>query len=267
MVKIQDSSAEPRIRSESSDGIATVTLNRPEKKNAITRDMWNELIVRFEGFAKQQDIRSVIIRGAGADFCAGADIGEFAAARHDAASAESYESDNDRAFAAIRNCPIPVISAIRGICFGGGFGIAAATDIRLATPDAKFAVPAARLGLAYPARAMADIVNAVGVQSAKYLTFTGKSINADTALRTGLVHTIVDDGELDRQSEILARVIADNAPLSVQASKASIIAAVTGADEDYAVAEAAGSVTFESEDYAEGRAAFAERRKPEFKGR
>lgn len=266
MVKIQDISDEPHIRVQTSDGIATVTLNRPAKKNAITRDMWHELIAIFEGFKDQHDIRSVIIRGAGGDFCAGADIGEFAAARHDAGSAASYEADNDRAFAAVRNCPIPVISAIRGICFGGGFGIAAATDIRLATPDSKFAVPAARLGLAYPARAMADIVNAVGVQSAKYLTFTGRSIDAETALKIGFVNTIVEDDEMDRQAGALARVIAENAPLSVKASKASIKAAVSGTDGDYAAAEAAGSITFESKDYAEGRAAFAERRKPEFKG-
>ncbi|MEZ5811428.1 MAG: enoyl-CoA hydratase-related protein [Rhizobiaceae bacterium] len=267
MVNLQDVRPEPAIRVVREGHVATVVLDRPDKKNAVTHGMWRHLAGLFDGFGGDDDLRAVIVRGAGTDFCAGADIAEFEAVRRDAATARDYEAANDAAFAAIRNCPVPVIAAIAGVCYGGGFGIAAAADIRIATPGASFSVPAARLGLAYPVAAMADIVNAVGVQTAKYLTFSAGRIDVSDALRTGFIHEIVNDDALEGRAGALAATIAANAPLSVRASKASIRAAVTGARTDIDRAERLGKATFESGDYAEGRAAFAERRKPSFNGR
>lgn len=247
---------------EISNNIARLVINRPARKNALDAAMWASLPALLAKAAASA--RVLILSGAGGNFCAGADISEFATVRKDAESARAYEAVNSAAFRALRETPIPVIAAIDGICYGGGFGLAAACDIRLATPDARFSVPAARLGLAYPQDAMADIVAACGPQLAKYLTFTGAVLSAEDALGAGFLMEVHLPAVLEGRVGALARQIADAAPLSVRASKASI-RAVT---EPGFAAEAArlGALTFDSADYAEGRAAFAERRKPVFTG-
>ena len=132
------------------NGVATVVINRPARKNAITKAMWVELASHVNRLSSEPGVRVIVLRGAGQDFSAGADISEFDTLRGDADSARAYEATNSAAFAALRNCTIPVIAAIRGICFGGGLGLAAACVQRIASPDALFDVPAARLGLASP---------------------------------------------------------------------------------------------------------------------
>jgi enoyl-CoA hydratase/carnithine racemase len=208
-----------------------------------------------------------VLRGAGHDFCAGADIGEFDIVRRDAATARDYEAANSAAFAAFRNAPIPVIAAIRGICFGGGFGLAAACDLRVATPDALFSVPAAKLGLAYPHDAMADIVHAAGPQMAKYLAFSAARIDARAALAAGFLLEVIEPDDFEMRISALAEQIAANAPLSNRASKAAIRAVLSGNPADVSHARTMGDETFDSADYAEGRAAFAARRKPVFTGK
>lgn len=242
-----------------------VEIDRPAKKNALTESMWIALAQIFEAVEADPQIRAVVLAGRGGSFCAGADIGEFETVRR-GARAEIYEASNARAFAAARNCPVPTVAAIDGICFGGGFGLAAACDLRVAGPDALFSVPAARLGLAYPVDAMADIVHSVGPQLARYLTFSAGRLDAATALAAGFLLEVTDGSPaLDRALD-LAQAIATNAPLSVRASKASIRAVLTGAAEDTALAVQLGGKTFESADYEEGRRAFAERRAPQFSG-
>lgn len=248
-------------------GVVTLTFNRPQKKNAITYAMWLELATRVTAAANDPATRTIVITGQGSDFSAGADIGEFASLRSGGRDARAYEGANSAAFAAIRRAAVPVIAAIRGFCFGGGFGIAAACDLRLATPDAQFAVPAARLGLAYPHDAMADIVEALGPQTARYLTFTAARIDAASALSTGFLLEIVEPNCFDERITEIARSIANNAPLSVRASKASIRAALTSAADDIEHAKVLGEATFDSRDYAEGRSAFVEKRRPLFEGR
>ncbi|PWK65809.1 enoyl-CoA hydratase-related protein [Aminobacter sp. AP02] len=249
------------------DGVATIVINRPARKNAVTQAMWVDLAGHVSRLAAGLDTRVIVLRGAGQDFSAGADIGEFDTLRGDAESARTYEATNSAAFAALRNATVPVIAAIRGICFGGGFGLAAACDLRIATPDAQFAVPAARLGLAYPQDAMGDIVWAAGEQMARYLTYTAGRIDAKAALSAGFLLEIVETERLDARIDEIARTIAGNAPLSVRASKAAIRSALSHDPAEAALAQAAGDATFLSDDYAEGRAAFADRREPAFKGR
>lgn len=248
-------------------GVATVTIGRPERKNAMTQAMWQDMTSLFMEYAQDPSIRAVVLTGAGADFCAGADIGEFDTVRGSADSARAYEAGNSATFAAIRNCPVPTIAAIRGVCFGGGFGLAAACDLRIASTTALFCVPPARLGLAYPVDAMADIVHAVGPQLARYMAYSAARLDAATALDAGLVLEIVEPGGLDQRAAELAATIAANAPLSVKASKAAIRASLTGAQQDIAHATRLGDATFESADYAEGRAAFREKRQARFSGR
>ncbi|MEO9339033.1 enoyl-CoA hydratase-related protein [Mesorhizobium sp. SB112] len=258
--------ANETIQFENADGVAILTINRLGKKNAITHEMWIAIRDLVAAAGNDGTTRALIIRGAGKDFSAGADITEFAELRGSEASGRDYELTNSQAFAALRNSPVPVIAAIRGTCIGGGFGVAAAADIRIATADAVFAVPAAKLGLAYPADAMADIVHATGEQMARYLTFTGLRIDAAKALSTGFLLEIVDDEELDARALFLAKEIAAHAPLSVRASKAAIGAVLSGNEKDAENARRLGDITFASADYAEGRAAFLQRRKPVFKG-
>lgn len=248
------------------DGVATLTFDRPQRKNALTAQLWADLAA-LVAQAPAQGARVLVLRGAGGDFCAGADISEFDTVRRDAGTARAYEATNSAAFAAIRDLAIPTVAAIRGICFGGGFGIAAACDIRIAADDATFSVPAARLGLAYPHDAMADIVRACGPQMAKLLTFGAGRIDAARALGAGFLAEVVPAAALDAHAAGLAAAIAANAPLSVRASKAAIRAVLTGEPADAEAARALGAATFDSADYAEGRAAFRDKRQPRFTGR
>lgn len=250
-----------------SGSIAKITLNRPDKKNAISHLMWREIVHAFEQIDQAEDIRCVLLTGGGgSDFSAGADIGEFDSARHDPHTAERYEQSNSDAFRAVRDCPVPVLAVIRGVCFGGAFGLAAAADLRIASRSASFSVPAGKLGLSYPADAMADIVEAVGPQFARYMLYSARRINAETALDAGFVLSLYDDQELDESAMRLAADICANAPLSNRASKAAIRAALSLSTDDCQKACDLGASTFSSRDYEEGRLAFREKRKPVFRG-
>lgn len=254
----------PGLTFSAADSVARIVIDRPEKKNALTARMWRDLARLVCAAAALPDMRALVISGAGTDFSAGADIGEFDELRRDAATARDYEAANSAAFAAVRDCAVPVIASIRGVCFGGGFGIAAACDIRIASETALFAVPAAKLGLAYPQDAMQDIVHACGPQMARYLTFSAARIDAQRALAVGFLAELVPDAELESRTAALAAAIAANAPMSIAASKAAIRAVLTGDADDIEQARRRGEATFASEDYAEGRAAFRERRPPRF---
>lgn len=254
------------LKVERDGGVVFVTIDRPTRKNAMTQAMWRDMAGLYRGFGADASVRAVVLAGAGGDFCAGADIGEFETVRSNAGSARIYEADNSAAFAAIRDCPAPTIAAIGGICFGGGFGLAASCDIRIASDDALFSVPAAKLGLAYPVDAMADIVHAVGPQVAKYMTYSAARLDAQAARAAGFLLETVDKDQLAGRAASLAATIAANAPLSVRASKASIRAVLSADPADAARATALGDATFESADYAEGRAAFRDRRPARFSG-
>jgi enoyl-CoA hydratase/carnithine racemase len=248
------------------NGVARIVFDRPQRRNVIDLANWRNLAALMPELAARADVRVIVLSGSSGNFCAGADIAEFDTVRYDAASARVYEAANSAAFAAIRTCAVPVIAAIRGVCFGGGVGIAAASDLRLATRDARFAVPAAKLGLAYPQDAMVDIVTAAGAQMARYLTLTAQPVDAAAALACGFLLEIADDDVFDARVNAIAASIAANAPLSVRASRLAI-AAVAGGEMVAKLAKEAGDATFESLDYAEGRTAFKERRTPQFEGR
>lgn len=250
-----------------SDGIGQLIINRPEKRNALTDAMWRALPGALDWLVEQNQARVVIIEGAGGkDFSAGADIGEFETLRKDGDTARIYEKGNSDAFAAIRTCPVPVIAAIRGICFGGGFGIAAAADIRLADETARFAIPAARLGLAYPLDAVQDLVRALGDQTARWALFSAREMSAREAQASGCLLMLCPPEQLEMEVLQLALDIAEAAPLSVRASKAAISAQASGLQQDFEQAAARAALTFDSLDYAEGRRAFMEKRGARFSG-
>jgi len=259
---------DPRIvLSRPDDGIVSVSIDRAEKKNALTLSMWRTLADVFSSVSRSPSTRVIVLAGAGTDFCAGADIGEFGDLRGGTETARDYEAANSAAFRAIRLSGVPTIASISGICFGGGFGIAAACDLRIATRDARFSVPAARLGLAYPQDAMQDIVRACCAQTARYLAFSAARLTAEQAGNAGiLLETVADRPALDARVAEIAAAIAANAPLSIRASKASIAAVENRDPGEAARARELGDATFDSDDYREGRTAFAERRTPLFRG-
>jgi enoyl-CoA hydratase/carnithine racemase len=256
------------VRTTCNEGIGTLVLDNADRKNAINVAMWKAIPPAIKYLVDGENARVIVIRGAGDhDFSAGADIGEFDTQRKDAATSKIYEALNSAAFTAIRNCRVPTIAVIRGICFGGGFGIAAACDLRIADDGARFSIPAARLGLAYPADAIQDIVSSLGPQMAKVAIFTGAPLSAAKMVSAGfLLETIATDA-LDGEAHALAASIASNAPLALYATKVGIRAVIEQNDELLREAEFLGSETFDSHDYIEGRTAFYERRKPRFTGK
>lgn len=246
--------------------IGTISINSPHRKNALTMQMWSEIPSIINGLIGN-DVRCVILRGSGdQDFSAGADISEFDTLRNNANSARIYEKTNADAFAAIRNCPVPVIAVICGICFGGGFGLASAADLRIADESARFAVPAARLGLAYPVEAIGDLVNAAGAQRAKYLVYSGSVMEASEAAECGFLMATYKKDALFEQAEEMAKSIAKLAPLSIKATKSAINAMLSGDEKQFQAASKLADRTFDSADYAEGRSAFKEKRAPKFNG-
>lgn len=267
MTRTQDF-AEGKLVAACDGGIGTLTFQNEPRKNAITAAMWRAIPRALHFLTVEAGARAIIIAGAGGqDFSAGADISEFETVRKDAETARTYELENSAAFRAIRSARVPTIAAIRGICYGGGFGIAAACDMRLADETARFAIPAARLGLAYPADAVQDILLTLGNQMTRKLLYTGLPLSARELEPSGFLLNIANGVEaLEKEVFAIAGAIAANAPISLAASKLAIRAITESDSVLMSEAEVLGASTFESIDYAEGRAAFAERRKPVFKG-
>ncbi|WFU10458.1 enoyl-CoA hydratase-related protein [Rhizobium sp. CB3090] len=255
------------LRATCSDAIGTLTIDNPGRKNAITAAMWRAIPQAIRLLTDKARAHVIIIRGAGQDFSTGADISEFDSLRKDAETAVAYEALNSDAFTAIRHCRVPTIAAIRGICYGGGFGIAAACDLRVAAEGARFSVPAVRLGIAYPADAVQDIVNALGPQMAKVTLFTGAPMSTDKMVMAGFLLEEITAEAFDDEVSALARAIAANAPIALHASKLAVRAVIEQDSDLLREAEVIGAETFDSADYAEGRAAFTARRKPHFTGK
>lgn len=260
-------SPSPHIQAFLDGSIAWIHINRPSRRNAMNAEMWAAVPPLMKSLDERIDVRVIVLRGAGAEaFSAGADISEFGATRANAEAARAYEQANGAAFAAIRTARKPVVAMIQGICFGGGLALALACDLRVADGTALFSLPPARLGLAYPLDGLRDLASTVGMAAAKELLFTAKRIGADEARRIGLIAHVFADVETETRA--LCESIADGAPMTIAHAKRALdlIAGRPGHGPEAEVA-AMAAACFDSADYAEGRAAFAERRKPRFEGR
>ena len=243
-----------------------LVLNRPERRNALNSGMWAAIPSLMTALAEHPDVRVVVIRGAGSEaFAAGADISEFGEARNDSTAAAEYERLNGAAFAAIRGCARPVIAMVQGFCIGGGLAIALAADLRMSDASGLFALPPARLGLAYPADGLRDLVAAVGAGTAKQMIFTARRLSAEDALGLGLIDRLATD--IEAETRRLCTEIADGAPLTITHAKRAIdLIANRPGHVDEEEVKGLAARCFNSADYAEGRAAFAEKRKPVFRG-
>lgn len=248
--------------------LARVSFENPARMNALSASMWAAIPDTLRVIEETECIRAAIFRGAGnRAFSAGADISEFESARS-GENVKDYNALNHAAFEALANCVKPTVAMIHGFCLGGGLGLALACDLRIADDKATFAIPAAKLGLGYNPRWMRSLLAAVTPARAKEMLFTARRFSAAEALAMGLVHRVVSSETLEAETEALAAEIAANAPLTIQAAKRAIDGlARDGGAADMGALERLVDDCFESADYAEGRRAFAEKRKPRFEGR
>jgi enoyl-CoA hydratase/carnithine racemase len=261
--------ADGKMLADVEDGIGLITFNQPEKRNAMSVAMWQGLSEILDAFAASDDVRVVVLTGAGhRAFVSGADISQFEQQRADGNAQLEYDRLTSAGRAQLAEFPKPVIARIRGFCLGGGLGIAMQADLRIAAVDSEFGIPAARLGIAYGFDMVRKLVSLIGPAHARTLLFTGTRFDAEEAGRIGLVNRVVSDEELSEVVIDLARTIAENAPLSLRAAKLAVNEAVKGESErDAAAVHAAVLACFDSADYREGRTAFLEKRKPNFRGR
>jgi enoyl-CoA hydratase len=249
-------------------GVATITIDNPARMNALTAAMWGALPKLMESAHANPAVRVIVLRGAGPRaFSAGADISEFETLRAGDA-VQTYDNLNHAAFDALTNCIKPTIAMIQGFCLGGGLGLALACDLRIADSTAQFAIPAAKLGIGYNPRWIGPILRAVSPTTAKLILFTGRRFTASEALNMGLATVVTTPEALAAATYALAAEIAANAPLSVAAAKVMVDElAQPSAAVDMAKLDRHVSACFDSADYAEGRRAFLDKRKPQFQGR
>lgn len=251
----------------SDTGVVTVSLARPEKRNAVNLAMWKALKPLFDGFGTDPSVRVVILTGKGGHFCAGADISEFATVRTGPEAVAAYEEAGDGATMAIRDCPKPTIAAVSGFGMGGGCGIALACDLRVGDATTRMGIPAAKRGLVYGTLDTGLLIRAVGAASAKMVLFTGRAFAAEDCLRMGLVDVLAGEGTALAAAETLAAEIAANAPISVAGSK-FVIETMSAGQEAARVADihAWQERATSSADYAEASLAFVEKRPARFTG-
>jgi enoyl-CoA hydratase/carnithine racemase len=250
------------------DGVGRVTLNNAAKRNAMTMAMWDAMAAAFADFAADPAVRLVVIEGAGGrSFAAGADIGEMERMRSEGRAAE-YSARNAAARGTMERLDKPLVAKIHGYCVGGGLALALSADLRIASADSVFGIPAARLGIAYGARNLERLAALVGPAFAKEMLFTGDTITAEAALARGLVNRVVPPDRLETEVAALAARIAANAPLSMRAAKLTLdqICGHPAQRDDALIAEL-GRLCAESEDLREGQRAFREKRAPAFTGR
>lgn len=250
------------------DGIGWIVFNNPERRNAVSLEMWQAVEKILENYAQDENIRVVIMAGSGEKaFVSGADISEFENKRNSAKSEEEYRRISLGAQRSLEKFEKPILAMIKGFCIGGGVAVALNADIRIASDDAQFAVPAARLGLGYNYSGIQKLVHIVGPAFAREIFYTARRFSAEEALNMGLVNRVVGSGEIGEVVRDCAQKIAENAPLTIRAAKAAIGETLKNPDDrDIEAVESIVKACFDSMDYTEGRRAFMEKRKPKFIG-
>jgi enoyl-CoA hydratase/carnithine racemase len=250
-------------------GIGWMIFNNPERRNAVSLAMREAMVEIFDAYQNDDEVRVLVMRGAGDKaFVSGADISEFKEKRNNAEAEAHYAAVSEQARAAMRSFDKPIIAMIQGFCVGGGLATALGTDIRIASEDSQFGIPAAKLGLGYGYSSLKQLADVVGPAHAKQILFTGARMPADRALAIGLVNEVVPKDALEARVLDIAGEIAGNAPLTVKTAKAAVAEVYKDPDaRELDRVEDMVTACFDSQDYKEGREAFMEKRKPVFQGR
>jgi enoyl-CoA hydratase/carnithine racemase len=248
--------------------VGYVIFNNPERHNAVSLDMWATTSTILEEYARDDDVRVIVITGAGGKaFVSGADISKFESERSTPEATRHYSATVEKAYSGIEHFPKPTIAMIRGYCIGGGLGLAVCCDLRICSQNSRFAVPAAKLGLGYSYPGLRRLVDLVGPSFAREIFFTARQFDTAEALQMGLVNRVLPETGLDSYVKNYAETIAANAPLTVKAVK-YIIGEVLKDESTRDLDRCAEMVDqcFASSDFTEGRRAFMEKRKPAFTG-
>ena len=243
--------------------VAVLTIDRPEKRNAMTAAMWADLPGVLATLADDAGVRVLVVTGEGPSFCAGADISDLLSGPDPDDPMAVVRRDNLAAQAALRDFPKPSVAMIRGHCIGGGVEIATCCDLRFADPTGVFGVTPAKVGIVYTPSSTKALIDLVGPSMTKYLLFSGELIDAPTALRAGLVDRVVDAADLEPEVRRFADVLASRSALSQRATKEVVAALAAGRDGQVEV-ERWYRETIASGELAEGVAAFGQRRPPRF---
>ena len=257
-----------KVLSRKEGGVGYIVFNNPERHNAMSLDMWAATGRIMEEFRNDDSLRVVVLTGAGTKaFVSGADISRFGAERSNAEAVAHYNATTEAASLALYTYPKPTIAMIRGYCIGGGLGIAMCCDLRIATEQSTFAVPAAKLGLGYGHAGVKRLMDIVGPSFTKEIFYTARQFNADEAKVMGLVNRVVPDADLEAYVKKYADTIAGNAPLTIKALKNVVGELLKDESKrDVASMETLVNDCFKSKDYIEGRDAFMQKRKPVFTG-
>jgi enoyl-CoA hydratase len=256
-----------RLQVRKEGAIGWIVFNNPERRNAVSVDMWEAIPKALAGFEADAEVRVVVLMGAGDKaFVSGADISQFEKERSGPEAVQRYEELAEGAQAKLQGFEKPTIAMIRGYCLGAGLNIAAICDLRIAADDARLGIPAARMGLGYRASSMKNLIDLAGPAYTREIMITARQFTAAEAKQMGLVHHVVPVAELESFTRKFAGDIASNAPLTMRAAK-RIIAEVAKRAYDQDKSRAWVKECFDSEDYKEGRKAFMEKRKPVFKGK
>mgnify|MGYP005619828801 CR=1 FL=1 len=257
-----------KIISRVDDGVGEIVFNNPEKRNAVSLDMWQAVDRALDGFEKDAEVRVVVFSGAGGKaFVSGADVSRFESERATREAVARYAETTAAVYRRLQDFPKPTIARIRGYCVGGGVALAVCCDLRICGDTAKFGVPAAKLGLGYAVPNVKRLVDLVGPSFTREIFFTARMFSAAEASGMGLVNRVVPDAELDAYVADYAARITANAPLTIAALKTTVAElAKPESERDFGRCEAMIAACFDSADYIEGRRAFMEKRKPEFTG-
>jgi enoyl-CoA hydratase/carnithine racemase len=248
--------------------VGIITFNNPAKLNAVSLDMWEAVYAALDEFETDDSIRALVLTGAGGRaFVSGADISKFESERATKEGVEAYGKMTKRCYDRIEAFPKPTIAKINGYCIGGGLNLALCCDIRICSDKSRFALPAAKLSLGYGLDSLRRLVNVLGPGATRDICYSARQINADEAYARRLADQVVTEAELDQTVEEYAANIASNAPLTIAAMKFVTCQLLKDpADRDVAKCDELVQACFDSEDYIEGRRAFMEKRKPDFKG-